>query len=165
MVFLEAGLQHLFWDCSLRSPPSRLCSTFSREHTWIASELLHQEEDKKQPLSARTTRQQSKNPNILPRVIWSDTEIGQCCPVQEFTAREAPRVEQGWNTSLSQYKIAGCAARDFHKSPIAAVPSLTASPSPFISLHHLIYLFIINLFFIYLFIYWFIIHLFHLHHY
>lgn len=43
----------------------------------------------------------------------------------EFTAREAPLLEQDWDTNLSQYKISECAAEgDFHKSPNPAVPSL-----------------------------------------
>lgn len=124
MVFLVAGFRYQFWGWSQGSPSSRLCSPFAMEHTRIASELLHilKEEDKKPTLSERTSWQWSKNTNILPRVIWSDIQIGQCCPALEFTAREAPRVEQGWNMSLSQYKTAECAAEDFYKSPNPPVP-------------------------------------------
>lgn len=72
----------------------------------------------KDPLTEKQKYQYSSQGHL----IWHSD---QCCPVLEFTAREAPRVEQGWNMSLSQNKIAVCTAKgDFHRSPNPTVPNL-----------------------------------------
>lgn len=72
----------------------------------------------KDPLTEKQKYQYSSQGHL----IWHSD---QCCPVLEFTAREAPRVEQGWNMSLSQNKIAVCTAKgDFHGSPNPTVPNL-----------------------------------------
>lgn len=103
------------------------------EHALIVSELLHSESDStpKLPISF---------PGSFDLTL-RQVSVAQC-PVLEFTAPEAPREEQGWNMSLSQYKIAECAAKgDFCKAHNPAVPLL--SPLTAKLLHHLLHLFIV----------------------